>query len=246
MGREIEIMFFENSDQLNRYMVDERHIQRVMISFSCGKDSIGCWINMRRFYPEIIPFYLYLIPDLEFVEESLNYYESVFGCHIIRLPHPSLYRWMRNLVFCDPPVAELYNRLNPVSFDYEDIRKLVWDAAGDDGDGYYGLGVRAADNINRWGSIKRFGPINQKQHKFYPIFDWNKQKLMDEIKGAGIKLPVDYRMFGRSFDGIDYRFLVQIKKYYPRDYDRILELFPLADMEIYRREKWANEKAKVI
>lgn len=239
-------MFFETGDDLNRYMVDERRVKRVMLSFSCGKDSIGCWINMARFYPVIVPFYLYLIPDLEFVEKSLQYYESVFGCHIIRLPHPSLYRWTRNDVFTSPPLVEVYDRLNPVNFDYEDIRSLVWDVCGDEGDGWYAVGVRAADNINRWGSVKKYGPVNEKAKKFYPIFDWNKEKLLSEIKQSKIKLPVDYRMFGRSFDGIDYRFLAPIKKYYPRDYERILEFFPFADMEIYRRERWADEKAKVV
>lgn len=35
---------------------------------------------------------MYLVPDLSFVEASLSYYEAYFGCHILRLPHPSLYR----------------------------------------------------------------------------------------------------------------------------------------------------------
>ena len=41
-------------------------------------------------------------------------------------------------------------------------------------------------------------------------------------------LPVDYEMFGRSFDGIDYRFISPIKERFPDDYARILEWFPMA------------------
>jgi hypothetical protein len=42
-------------------------------------------------------------------------------------------------------------------------------------------------------------------------------------------------MFGRSFDGIDYRFLEPISRLYPEDYQRILQDFPLADLELFRR-----------
>ena len=57
-----------------------------------------------------------------------------------------------------------------------------------------------------------------------------------------MKLGSDYKVFGRSFDGLDLRFLLPIKKHYPRDYQRILELIPLADLEIFEVgvRKWQN------
>jgi hypothetical protein len=51
------------------------------------------------------------------------------------------------------------------------------------------------------------------------------------------KLPIDYHLFGRSFDGMDYRFLKPIKDNFPKDFEKILEWFPLADLEIFRAEK---------
>lgn len=238
-------MIFENSEKLNRYLSEDLGIKKVLLSFSLGKDSIGAWIEMRRYYDEIVPFYLYLVPGLEFVEESIAYYEKVFGTHIIQLPQPSLYGMMSNLVFSSPPIGDLYLNSDIPSFTYEDLRTLLAEALDwNPGSTWYATGVRANDSLNRWGAIKRFGAIYEKTHKFFPIYDWNKKRLYDEIKASGIKLPVDYRMFGRSFDGIDYRFLVKIKKYYPRDYEKILTLFPFADMEIYRREKFGHENVQ--
>ena len=51
---------------------------------------------------------------------------------------------------------------------------------------------------------------------------------MDAIRGAGIELPPEYAWFGRSFDGLDRRFLGPIQQHAARDYARILEWFPLA------------------
>jgi len=75
-------MFFKNSDALNRYMRERS--DTVILSFSNGKDSIAAWLVLRKYFPKIIPFYLYLIPDLEFVESGLTYYEDFFQTKILR------------------------------------------------------------------------------------------------------------------------------------------------------------------
>jgi hypothetical protein len=46
----------------------------------------------------------------------------------------------------------------------------------------------------------------------------------------------EYEWFGRSFDGIDWRFLAPIKQHAPDDYARILDWFPLADLEVFCRD----------
>src|SRR5688572_24914779 len=91
-------MHFQSSNQLCQYVADA-HEGTCLLAFSTGKDSIGAYIKLRRHFSDIIPFYLYLVPGLSFVEESLQYYESIMGRRIIRLPHPSLYRWLNALVF---------------------------------------------------------------------------------------------------------------------------------------------------
>jgi hypothetical protein len=66
------------------------------------------------------------------------------------------------------------------------------------------------------------------------VWDWRKQHVMDAIYAARIRLPPDYEWFNRSFDGLDRRFLGPIKAYAPDDYARILQWFPLADLELRR------------
>jgi hypothetical protein len=76
-----------------------------------------------------------------------------------------------------------------------------------------------------------------------PIFDWNADRVAQCFRDERITLPVDYEMFGRSFDGIDERFLRPIHDRFPEDYAKILEWFPLADLELKRMD-WRIQHAK--
>ena len=206
-----------------------------LLAFSCGKDSIAAWLELRKHFTRVIPFYMYLVPDLEFVKRSLDYYEDWFGCKIERYPHPSLYRMLNNCVFQAPENRMTIARAALPKFEYSDIYSTMREKHSTP-DAYCASGVRAVDSPYRMIAIKKYGPINHKIKQFYPIWDWKKNRLIDEIEEAGVKLPVDYRIFGRSFDGVDYRFLEPIRRNFPSDYDRILQYFPLADLELKRRD----------
>jgi hypothetical protein len=210
---------------------------QTILSFSRGKDSIGAFIALRDTF-EVVPYHLYLVPGLEFVAESLAYYERVFGVKIWNLPHPSLYRWLNCYVFQTPAHAAVIAAAQLPSFDYEDIRRLVREGAGLPEGVYTASGVRAVDSPMRMASMKRHGPINRRAHTYMPVHDWKKARLREELVKSGIKLPVDYLMFGRSFDGLDLRFLVPLKRERPRDYKILLEWFPLAEMEVWRFERY--------
>jgi hypothetical protein len=68
------------------------------------------------------------------------------------------------------------------------------------------------------------------------VYDWNMEKLTSEIKKEGVKLPIDYKIWGKSFDGLDYRFIKPLKDNFPNDYEKLKILFPLIDVEIKRYE----------
>jgi hypothetical protein len=107
---------------------------------------------------------------------------------------------------------------------------------------YTAMGCRATDNLARRTALLKWGALNPKRQTFWPIYDWNKARLVAEIRGRGVRLPVDYEMFGCSFDGLSYRYLKPIADRYPADYQRILEWFPLAEAELLAHQK--REEAK--
>jgi hypothetical protein len=227
---------FQPSDDLNR-AVSIRQNRRCLLSFSRGKDSIAAWLNLRRFFDEIIPVHLYLVPGLSFVDESLAYYERFFGCRIINMPHPSLYRWLNHLTFQAPENCSIIERAALPEFDYSDAFRVVREDNHLPADLHYATGVRAKDSPQRWSAMQTHGPESHTLLKWHCIYDWSKAQMLESITTAGVQLPVDYWMFGRSFDGLDYRFLEPVSRFYPDDYRRILELFPLADLELYKMQR---------
>lgn len=210
---------------------------RIPLSFSTGKDSIATWLAIRDHFDEVVPYFLYLIPGLEFVEESLAYYEGLFGRKIIRLPHPSLYRWLNGYLFQTPSNYKVLRAADLPTFDYGLVADLVCEEAGLPPKSLTAIGVRAADSPMRRMAITRYGAINRTDRKWYPVWDWNKARLIEAITKSGVKLPVDYEVFGRTFDGLDLAFTYPMKKHFPRDYARVLEYFPLVEADIYRYER---------
>ena len=228
-------MQFENSDELNAY-ISQQTGGVAILCFSTGKDSIASWLVMQRHFTKIVPYYMYLVPGLSFVERSLAYYEDWFGTHIIRLPHPSLYRMLNNLTFQAPENGAIIEQIGLPNFDYRQLDEIVREDCGLPDNTYAASGVRARDSLNRWAAIKKYGPVNEAKKTFYPIFDFDKARLVRTLLDSNIKLPVDYRLFGRSFDGIDYRFLVVLREKCPQDYEKILQFFPMAELEVRRIE----------
>lgn len=216
---------------------------RVLLSFSTGKDSIGAALAIRDAgFEDIQPFYMYQVPgNLEFIEESLDYYERALfgGRRIIRVPHPFIQRSMRKLLLQPPERVPLINAMDFERYSSEDLADSIASWRDWPEETLTALGVRAADSQNRYTLFKKRGmgaAVNLSNRKFYPIFDWNKERLLSEIGRSGVKLPVDYRVFGKTFDGLDLRFIHPLRKHFPRDYEKLRFWWPLIDVEFFRYE----------
>lgn len=212
------------------------HQSETLLAFSTGKDAVAAWLAIRDSFEKVHPYYLYLVPGLEFVEESLAYYEQYFGEKIVRLPHPSLHRWLNEFTFQPPERCLVIEQASLPNHSYQDIRAAMCQMRGLQSDMLVADGVRAADSPMRRIAINTHGPITWSQGKYHPVWDWKKADLLDCFRKHGVKLPEDYKMFGRSFDGIDLRFILPLKKHRPADYRKILEWFPMAELEVFRWE----------
>ena len=209
----------------------------ILMSFSCGKDSIAAWLACREYgnFKRIVPFYLYSIPGLRLIEESLTYYEDFFQVKIHRLPQPAMYTQLRSCVFQPPERVRIIQQLDLPEFSREELEddfRAVHKASK----AFSAIGVRAVDTLNRRTALMRFGPITHSKRKFYPIWDMKKIEMEQLLESSGCQLPPDYAMFGRSFDGINYSFIEPIRRLYPDDYERIKFWYPMVEAEFKRRE----------
>lgn len=94
----------------------------------------------------------------------------------------------------------------------------------------------------RRASIKQTGGVNHNRKQFFPVHDWDIKKLVSEIRQEGLKLPIDYKIWGRSFDGFDYRFMKPLKDNFPRDYEKVKEWFPLVDVDLKRFNDYGKKE----
>ncbi|MEJ4093741.1 phosphoadenosine phosphosulfate reductase family protein [Corynebacterium accolens] len=228
------------SSEIRRRLKEEG--RPVCIAFSGGKDCIAATLALMEEGVDVRPAHLYLIPGKEpmtalgFVEDSLNRLEDQLGVEIRRYPHPSFYRWINNLLFQTPDRVETIGAARFATPTYEDVWAAIKKDLGLDEDTWVADGVRASDSIVRRASIKKHGAMKPKNYKVSPVYDWLQGSVYDYIKLHDIDLPIDYELFDRSFDGLDYRFIKPIKDNLPDDYEQIKEWFPLIDLEILRNE----------
>lgn len=206
----------------------------VLLGFSRGKDSLAAWLAMREAGIEVVPYHLYSVPGLRFITESLAFYQDWFDTPIVNLPHPSLYRWLNAFTFQPPErcaVIEAAQFPEPTYQEIADALREDLNMAG----AWNCDGVRAADSPNRRMSVVTHGPVREHLRKVSIIWDWRIADVRETLARHDCPLPVDYEWFGRSFDGIDYRFTDSIRRHAPADYQTILDWFPLADLEDFRR-----------
>lgn len=210
--------------------------ETVILAFSRGKDAIAALAQVRRYFTRVVPFFMAVVPGLDFEESDLRRWEDFLGCEVYRYPHPSLVRMLRNNVYQPPGRWETIEamRLPAKGYAYEDIERHVRDRCGAPG-AYVATGVRAADSLARRANITRWGSLNPKTRKFHAVFDWKIADVERAVLEIKQPLPIDYSIFGRSFDGIDARFTGPLKEHIPRDYEQLLKWFPLADLDLDRR-----------
>lgn len=212
---------------------------RTRVGFSLGKDSLGSILQMRRVFDEIIPVFLEVPPlGLDFNNEAVDYYEKALGVKIVRVAHPGAARILKECAFQPPEVAEIIDEVDLPVMNMDDVYHSIGVAHGMVIP-WGALGIRATDSIVRRTTIRKHGPVNYQRYSYFPIFDWNHDRLEAEIKKSGIKLPAMYRAAGRSaFDSIEYTRLLPIKRFWPRDYERIIEMWPMAEMELLKWKKF--------
>ncbi len=187
---------------------------------------------------------------MSFEEESLRYYEDYFQTEIFRLPHPSIYGFWADGTFMSPetiPVIDLSLESGHI-FDmrYSDASDWIRDAMPEMVQAYQASGVRSADSQVRGTSIRKNGSVNHNKKTFFPVYDYKKEDMIRELTAAKIKLPVDYKWFGNTFDGIDYRFTEPLSRFSPADFEQVKRAYPLVEADIMRmkyREEYYHENS---
>jgi len=211
---------------------------RALLAFSGGKDSVAAALYLQRHFKEVIPFFLYIVPGLSFVDEMLVYYERrLFRRPIRRAPHPAFLRWVSHHLYADPVQAAVVDACRWPRLDMRGVENLVRKSEGLPMDALVATGIRGDDSPVRRLSLQRYGPVTLSKRKWHPIWEWSKRETVDYIERARLGLSREYGWMPRSFASIHASSIFPIKRYAPKDYAKILEWFPLIEAQLWRYER---------
>jgi 3'-phosphoadenosine 5'-phosphosulfate sulfotransferase (PAPS reductase)/FAD synthetase len=229
---------YENSDHLCAEIAKKNNGQDVILSFSMGKDSIAAYIQLKRYFKNVHLVFYWMIPDLSFQNESLKYYEDKLQTEIISVPSVHWYYHLKNLLYQRPDRIEIIDRwlMSGKLFipTHDQIFTVVKESLKIPQSTYVATGVRQNDFLTRRLTVKKHGPENIKRKQFFPVYDWDIERVKKEIEQSSIKLPIDYEIWGRTFDGVEYIFLKGLKEHFPEDYQKVLFWFPFAELTFLR------------
>lgn len=226
----------------------------ISLAFSTGKDSVAAMVALKAHFRQVIPVYWYLVPGLSFVEQSLRYYEDVFETPIVRLPHPNRYFWLSNFAYQSPDriaaldyiIGGILESDEALNGDHLYTMDMLWDhvrkqlgldkLGGGPVGAMHATGIRAADSPIRLAHYRKHGGFAPNGLLCYPVITWRLDDIEAMLESTGLMLPPEYAWIGRSFDGIMRRYTHPIAQHCPQDMARILEDFPLADLDFFRAE----------
>jgi phosphoadenosine phosphosulfate reductase len=207
---------------------------RVLVSYSGGKDSAVLLDLCNTFFDHIVVFFMYQVPGLSFQCAQLEYAEKKYKCKIIKVPHfelSELYRYgsFRKVDFDCPivTVRHIYNYLR-------ELTGIYWIAAGE----------RIADSIWRRAMIKQSSSISLLRGRFYPLAEWKKKHVMQYVKKHRLKVSPESESLGFSFRSFMPKGLKKIRDKYPSDYSKIKRDFPLIDLNLKQLE-FSNEADRI-
>ena len=202
----------------------------VIVGFSGGKDSIVTLDLCLKYFKRVVPFFMYLVPDLEFQEKMLKHYENRYGIEILRIPHFECSDFLKYGSFTIPDLDVNIVTINDTYAFLREQTGIHWIAAGE----------RCADSIVRNAMIKKSGSIDFKRGRFYPLAYWSKNEVLQYIKFHKLYLSPEQKKIGFSFRSLAGNELSVIKELYPKDYEKILKVYPFAGAGVKRFEEYGK------
>ena len=208
----------------------------IILSFSRGKDSLVSWLLLKELGFNIYPIYYSLCPYMDFELESLQYYESFFKTKIIKIPS-STFADLYSTGYLQTKEAILISKKNTIpTYSKDHIRVMAIEEHGLDQNTYIAVGATVNDSMQRRIGINKVDALNHKSKKFYPIADFTVSDIEEYLTKYKVKLPIDYKIWGSTFDGLNLRWLGELKEHLPKDFDLIKMYFPFIEAELFRKE----------
>jgi 3'-phosphoadenosine 5'-phosphosulfate sulfotransferase (PAPS reductase)/FAD synthetase len=209
----------------------------ILVALSGGKDSL-CTLDLavEVFGPRnVVAFSMYLVKGLRCFEGPIEAAARRYGVRVEYVPHWMLGR-MYKFAYLMPHRGNAHEwRETKLT----DIEQLVRKRTGID---WIAYGHRAAESPHRRGMLNSFQGFNDRQKRVYPVWRWRVGDVYAYVRARRIPLPPTFGTYRAGGVSLNPEALTFIKKHFPDDYGKILEVFPFAEVQLKRRELYPPEE----
>ncbi len=198
--------------------------KEVVLFFSTGADAIASYIRMKNFGIKPILIYQYFLPQLTFVDNYIDYFEKQTGDKILKFPSELAIEYLKEANF-QPNIYNPNLRINYARDKLLELcQKLNLPIA---------LGLRYTDGVNRIRTISINGAFDKR--RFLPIADYTQADVVNEIKKAGLFVPLEYKFVGYSFERLYPTICDALIKNCPNSWKDIVKFYPFAEAFKYNQ-----------
>jgi hypothetical protein len=211
-------------------------IDRVVLKFSMGRDSLAAWLSLRSAGIEVVPVYHEVYPGLKCTQRWLKQYQKFFGTEIISLPHQFTLTMIRNGQYMDP--AQIVATDN-IDYANDTLGELTnnWMVENGFNGTYKAIAIKSCDSVRRMFHLFSQGRdfVNVDKREVFPIAQTSETEVDAIMAQHNCPLPSVYEVLGESLDIPSYRFMRYLRDYEPEDYQHVISTNPLLEAELWRK-----------
>lgn len=207
----------------------------ILVGFSGGKESLAVADILVRSqaFRRIELFSMALVQGLDCFETPIRAFAAARQLRVHFVPHWDLSRLLKHAILRPHlPGAEKLRLMK--------LRDVELALTSETGIGWFAYGERAADSYARRLYTRKNDGINEAWRRAWPVWNWSTAHVYAYLKARKIPAPERFgstRKAGGSGISLDPACLLQLKKGHPRDYAKILEVFPGAEAQCWRAER---------
>lgn len=215
-----------------RFETDE-----INVAFSCGKDSAVLLDLCYKWFKKIAAFHMYVVPGISFHQQYIKFAEKRFAkklvCPVIQIPH-----WCTSKLF--RAAALRPDNLPSENVPQIRVRDIEVAVRKKSGIAWFAWGQKKNDSLERRAMLNKCSGVDIGSSRCYPLTEWTDRTVIEYLKEKKIPLSADYGWpdaAGRSYGGhLEGEYLKLVKDNSPADYERIKEVFPFVEAEVFRFE----------
>lgn len=198
--------------------------RRVILFYSCGKDSIVTLDLMYEYFDEIICVFMYFVKDLNHINKWLDWAKTRYPkIRMVQVPHWNLTYILRSGLFCVPnPKVKVFK----VAHVDESLRLKY-------GINYTFYGMKKADGLNRRLMLNTYQNSISDTNKVYPLSEWTNREVLAYMKMKKLPEPVRYSKNASGGVGFNLDCFLYLRNNYPQDLEKILNTFPMSEKILY-------------